>query len=208
MPSVSQVDIQSSTRGERMLNDAVFGVEPNRHLLYEAVRQYRANRRRGTHSTKNRAVVSGGGRKPWRQKGTGRARVGSIRTPLWKGGGTTFGPHTRDHSYRLPGKVQRGALRSALSLRALGGAMTVVNGFPLEAPSTKVFRSQLQELGIKGKILVVDVQPSRELTLSARNLPDVEIQSVAALHCYDVLAARHVVISENAVSRLEERLGQ
>jgi len=208
MPSVSQVDIASSTQGEKMLNDAVFGVEPNRHLLYEAVRQYRAGQRRGTHATKTRGLVSGGGRKPWRQKGTGRARVGSTRNPLWKGGGTTFGPHPRDYSYRLPGKVQRGALRSALSIRAIAGAMTVVKEFPLKAPSTKTFRNQLDGLGVSDRVLVVDVKPSPELTLSARNLPKVEVRSVAALHTYDVLAARHVILTEDAVARLEERLGQ
>jgi large subunit ribosomal protein L4 len=208
MPSVPLVDIASSTRSERMLNDDVFGVRPNHHLIYEAVRQFRAGRRRGTHATKSRALVSGGGKKPWRQKGTGRARVGSIRTPLWKGGGTVFGPHPRDHSFRLNGKVQRGALRSALSLRAEAGEMTVVAAFPLEVPSTKAFREQLDSLGLSEKILVVDVKPPRELVLSARNLPGVEIRSVAALSTYDVLAARHVVLSEEAVARLEEKLGK
>ena len=208
MPSVSQVDIASRSRGERMLNDAIFGVEPNRHLLYEAVRHYRASHRRGTHSTKTRAMVSGGGRKPWRQKGTGRARAGSIRSPLWKGGGTTFGPHPRDHSFRLPGKVQRGALRSALSLRAIAGAMTVVNEFPLKVPSTKTFRGHLDELGVSGRVLILDGKPSPELTLSARNLPGVKVLSAAALHTYDVLAASHIILSEDAVARLEERLGR
>jgi large subunit ribosomal protein L4 len=191
-----------------MLSEAVFGVEPNRHLLYEAVRQYRASLRRGTHATKGRALVSGGGRKPWRQKGTGRARVGSSRNPLWKGGGTVHGPQRRDYSYRLPGKVQRGALRSALSLRARKGQLTVVSGFPLEVPSTKTLKSQLAGLGVPEKVLVVDVKPSRELLLSARNLPRVEVQSVAALHTYDVLAARHILLTEDAAARLEERLGK
>jgi large subunit ribosomal protein L4 len=208
MPSVPLVDIASSTRSERMLNDDVFGVKPNRHLLYEAVRQFRASRRRGTHATKNRALVAGGGSKPWRQKGTGRARAGSIRTPLWKGGGTVFGPQPRDHSFRLNGKVQRGALRSALSLRAEGGDMTLVSAFALDAPSTKTFRAQLDGLGVREKVLVVDAKPSRELVLSARNLPGVEVRSVAALNTYDVLAARHVILSEEAVARLEEKLGK
>lgn len=208
MPSVARVDLASSSRSERELNDAVFGVPANRHLLYEAVRHYRAHHRRGTHATKNRALVSGGGRKPWRQKGTGRARVGSIRNPLWRGGGTVFGPHTRDYSYRLNGKVQRGALRSALSLRAGAGDMTIVAGFPLEAPSTKKFRAQLDVLGVAANVLIVDRTPSRELVLSARNLPGVEVRSVARLHTYDVLAARHVILSEEAVAGLEEKLAQ
>ncbi|MFQ5791545.1 MAG: 50S ribosomal protein L4 [Acidobacteriota bacterium] len=190
------------------MSDAVFGVQPNRHLLYEAVRQFRASRRRGTHATKNRAQVSGGGKKPWRQKGTGRARVGSIRNPLWRKGGAAFGPQPRDYSYSLPGKVQRGALRSALSIRAGEGAVTMVKGFLLEVPSTKAFRAQLEALGARDRVLVVDVKPSRELVLSARNLPGVEVLSVAGLHTYDVLAARHLVLSEEAAVLLEERLGR
>jgi large subunit ribosomal protein L4 len=206
MPNVPLVDFVSYARSERELPDSVFGVVPNRHLLYEAVRQYRASRRRGAHSAKTRAAVAGGGRKPWRQKGTGRARVGSIRTPLWRGGGVVFGPHPRDHSYKLPGKVQRGALRSALSLRADQGALTLLAGFKMETPSTKKFRAQLEELGARNKVLLVYVRPPRELVLSARNLPGVEVRSVAALKTYDVLAARHIILSEEAASRLEERL--
>jgi large subunit ribosomal protein L4 len=207
MPNVPLVDIASKSRGERMLSDTVFGVKPNRYLLYEAVRQFRAGQRRGTHSTKTRGLVSGGGRKPWRQKGTGRARVGSIRTPLWRSGGIVFGPQPRDHSFRLPGKVQRGALRSALSLRAGQGAVMVVSEFDLDAPSTKRLRTELDELGVTGRALLVDVRPNRELLLSARNLPGVEVRSVAALHTYEVLAARHVLLSEDAVTHLEQRLG-
>ncbi len=207
MPSVPLVDVATSSRSEKCLSDAVFGVKPNRHLLYEAVKHYRARQRRGTHSTKTRAAVSGGGAKPWRQKGTGRARVGSSRNPLWRKGGVAHGPRPRDHSFRLPGKVQRGALRSALSLRAGQNAVTLVNGFPLEAPSTRTFKSQLDGILSESKrLLVVDVRPSEALSLSARNLPFVEVRSVAALHCYDVLAAQHVVLSEEAASVLEERL--
>ncbi len=137
MPSVPMVDVASGSRSEKALSDAVFGVKPNRHLLYEAVKHYRAARHRGTHATKNRAAVRGGGAKPWRQKGTGRARVGSARTPLWRKGGTTFGPHPRDYSFKLNAKVQLGALRSALSLRVKEDGLTVVNELVLEKPSTK-----------------------------------------------------------------------
>lgn len=207
MPSVPRVDIASKSRGERELADAVFGVKPNRHLIYEAVRHFLAGRRRGTHATKTRGVVSGGGRKPWRQKGTGRARVGSIRTPIWRGGGTVFGPEPRDYSFKLPGKVQRGALRSALSLRATQGSVTVVKELALESPSTKRLKAQLDGLGLTSRVLLVDVKPSRELVLSARNLPSVDVRSVASLHTYQVLAARHVVFSEEAVTQLEQRLG-
>ncbi len=142
-----------------------------------------------------------------RREPDGRVWVASVR-PLWKGGGTVFGPQPRDYSYRLNGKVQRGALRSALSLRADEGALVLVAGFPLESPSTKKFRAQLDELEFTKKVLVVDVKPSRELVLSARNLPGVEVRSVAALHTYDVLAARHIALSEEAAARLEEKLGR
>jgi len=212
MPSAPLVDIASGNRGERPLSDAVFGVRPNPHLLYEAVRQFQAGLRRGTHATKTRAMVSGGGKKPWRQKGTGRAQVGSSRNPLWRKGGTAFGPQPRDYAYRLPGKIQRGALRSALSKRLSEGGLTVVTTLPLESPSTKTLRSQLKSIGVYEKekrvqkVLVVDVKPSRELVLSARNMPGVQVSSVAGLTTHAVLASRQVIISEAAVLRLEERL--
>ncbi len=211
MPSVPMVDVAGGSRGEKALSDAVFGVKPNRHLLYEAVKHYRAGQHRGTHATKTRGAVRGGGKKPWRQKGTGRARVGSARTPLWRGGGTVFGPQPRDHSYKLNGKVQRGALRSALSLRVQEGSLTVVNGLTMEKPSTKTLKGQLEEFGALRqyeRVLVVDEKPSEALYLSARNLERVEVRSVFALNTYDVLAARKVLISEEAAQSLEERLSR
>lgn len=207
MPTVPLVDIAGKNRSERTLSDTVFGVKPNRHLLYEAVKQFRAGQRRGTHATKTRGLVAGGGRKPWRQKGTGRAQVGSSRTPLWRGGGIVFGPQPRSYSFKLAGKVQRGALRSALSLQVSQGAVLVINDFDIEKPSTKRLRAQLDELGATKRTLLVDVKPNRELLLSARNLPGVEVRSVAALHTYEVLAARHVFLSEDAATHLEQRLG-
>lgn len=209
MATVPMVDVSGGSRGERSLADGVFGVAPNRHVLYEAVKHYRAERHRGTHATKNRALVSGGGKKPWRQKGTGRARVGSSRNPLWRKGGTVFGPQPRSYGFKLNGKVQRGALRSALSLRVKEEAVTVVNGLGPDKPSTKVLKGQLGELGVSpGSVLVVDVKPSEALTLSARNLPKVEVRSVAALHAYDVLAARRILLTEEAAASLEERLSR
>ena len=207
MPTVPLVDIAGKNRSERTLSDTVFGVKPNRHLLYEAVKQFRAGQRRGTHATKTRGLVAGGGRKPWRQKGTGRAQVGSSRTPLWRGGGVVFGPQPRSYSFKLAGKVQKGALRSALSLQVSQGAVLVINDFDIEKPSTKRLRAQLDELGATKRTLLVDVKPNRELLLSARNLPGVEVRSVAALHTYEVLAARHVFLSEDAATHLEQRLG-
>jgi large subunit ribosomal protein L4 len=209
MPSVPKVDVASGARSERSLAEAVFGVAPNRHLLYEAVKHYRAQLHRGTHATKNRALVRGGGKKPWRQKGTGRARVGSSRNPLWRKGGTVFGPQVREYGYKLNGKVQRGALRSALSLRVKEDAVTVVHGLGPDKPSTKALRGKLSDLGVlTGRVLLVEVKPSEALHLSARNLPKVEVRSVAGLHAYDVLAARKIVLSEEAASQLEERLAR
>lgn len=209
MPNVPVLDAASGSRGERVLSDDVFGVVPNRHLLYEAVKHYRALRHRGTHATKNRAAVSGGGKKPWRQKGTGRARVGSSRNPLWRKGGTVFGPEPRSYAFKLNGKVQRGALRSALSLRVKEDAVSVATGLDPEAPSTKTLKSRLEALGVfPGRVLVVDERPSEALYLSARNLPKVEVRSVASLHTYDVLAARRIVLSEAAAQKLEEKLAR
>ena len=209
MPSVPMVDVAAGSRSEKALSDAVFGVKPNRHLLYEAVKHYRAARHRGTHATKNRAAVSGGGAKPWRQKGTGRARVGSARNPLWRKGGITFGPHPRDYSFKLNAKVQIGALRSALSLRVKEEGLTVVNELVLEKPSTKTLKGQLEKLGVlPGRVLIVDLKPSDALYLSARNMRGVEVRSTKALHTYDVLEARTVVLSEEAAASLEVRLSR
>ncbi len=209
MPSVPMVDVASGSRGQKALTESVFGVAPNRHLLYEAVKHYRASLHRGTHATKNRALVSGGGKKPWRQKGTGRARVGSSRNPLWRKGGTVFGPQPRDYGFKLNGKVQRGALRSALSLRVKEDAVTVVHGLGPDKPSTKTLKGRLDDLGVlPGRVLLVEVKPSESLHLSARNLPKVEVKSVAGLHAYDVLAARKILLSEEAAAQLEERLSR
>lgn len=209
MPTVPMVDLEGGAPGEKALSDAVFGVDPNRHLLYEAVKHYRALTRRGTHSTKNRALVSGGGKKPWRQKGTGRARVGSSRNPLWRKGGTVFGPQPRDYGYKLNGKVQRGAVRSALSLKVAEGALSIVSSLAMDAPSTKTLAGRLREIGAEdGLVLLVDTKPSEALYLSARNLPRVEVRSVTALHTYDLLAARKILLSEEAASSLEERLSR
>jgi large subunit ribosomal protein L4 len=209
MPSVPLVDVASGSRGEEALAESVFGVSPNRHLLYEAVKHYRAGLHRGTHATKNRALVSGGGKKPWRQRGTGRARVGSSRNPLWRKGGTVFGPQPREYGFKLNGKVQRGALRSALSLRVKEDALTVVQGLGPDRPSTKALKGKLDGLGVlTGKVLLVEVKPSDALSLSARNLPRVEVRSVAGLHAYDVLAAKRIILSEEAAAQLTERLSR
>jgi len=207
MPNVPLVDVAAGSRSEKELSDAVFGVKPNRHVLYEAVKHYRSRQHQGTHATKNRAAVRGGGAKPWRQKGTGRARVGSSRNPLWRKGGTVFGPQPRDYSFKLNAKIQKGALRSALSLRAAEGAVTLAPGLAMETASTKTLKAHLEALEtLPARTLVIDVKPADALYLSARNLSRVEVRAVGSVTAYDVLHARKLVISEDAALSLETRL--
>ncbi|HET8645634.1 MAG TPA: 50S ribosomal protein L4, partial [Vicinamibacteria bacterium] len=184
----------------------VFAAAVNSHLVYEAVKQYRAGARRGTHMTKNRALVSGTGRKPWRQKGTGRARAGEARNPLWRHGGTVFGPVPRDYSYDIPRKARLAALRSALSQRVSEGALKVVDRFAIDAPKTRVLKGILGALGADGKTLLVDHRPSEALVLSGRNIPGLKIVDPGQVNVYDVLDCRTVLLSQDALSRLEERL--
>jgi large subunit ribosomal protein L4 len=200
------VDAENQQVREVALHPEVFGVRVNEHLLYEAVKHYRAGGRRGTHMTKNRALVAGTGKKPWRQKGTGRARVGEIRNPLWRHGGTVFGPVPRDYSYRMPAKARAAALRSALSKRAREGALLVVAGFPIDQPKTKALRGLLDKLGVVGKTTLVDHEPSDALVLSGRNLPDLNVVADTHLSVYDVLDCRNLLVSEQALDKLEERL--
>jgi len=181
-------------------------VRVNEHLLYEAVKQYRAGGRRGTHMTKNRALVSGSGKKPWRQKGTGRARVGEIRNPLWRHGGTVFGPTPRDYSYSMPKKARAAALRSALTQKLREGGFKVVEGFPLSAPKTKELKGILDRLGLNGKTVLVDHEPLEALVLSGRNIPELKVVDESHLTVYDVLDCRNLVVSQEALGRLEERL--
>jgi large subunit ribosomal protein L4 len=204
--SLEVVDAQNKKVGDVTLRPEVFGVRVNQHLLYEAVKQYRAGARAGTHATKNRALVSGSGRKPWRQKGTGRARVGETRNPLWRHGGTVFGPQPRDYSYRFPRKMRLAALRSALSQRVKDGAVKVIDRFEIEQPKTKALKGLLDGLGVTGKTLVVDHQPPANLVLSGRNIPHVKVVDDSHLNVYDVLDANTVLVSSEALSRLEEWL--
>jgi large subunit ribosomal protein L4 len=204
--SVAVYDVENKPVRETALSPEVFGVRVNEHLLYEAVKQYRAGARRGTHMTKNRALVSGSGRKPWRQKGTGRARVGETRTPLWRHGGTVFGPVPRDYSYTMPKKARAAALRSALSQRVREGALKVVEGFPMLAPKTKALKGVLDKLGIGGKAVIVDHEPTDALVLSGRNIPGLRVVNDSHLTAYDVLDCRTLVVTQEALSKLEERL--
>jgi large subunit ribosomal protein L4 len=205
-PKVPVVNAANETIREIQLSPDVFGAAPNPHLVYEAVKQHRAGARRGTHMTKNRALVSGTGKKPWRQKGTGRARVGESRNPLWRHGGTVFGPQPRDYSYTMPKKARAAALRVALSQRVVEGAVKVVDGLAVEEPRTKALKGLLATLGVAGKAVLVDHQPGRALVLSGRNLPDVRVIAESHLTAYDVMDCKHLVVTQEALDKLEERL--
>jgi len=204
--TVPVVNAANERVSDLVLHPEVFGVPVNEHLLYEAVKQYRANARSGTHATKNRALVSGSGRKPWRQKGTGRARVGEIRTPLWRHGGTVFGPQPRDYSYAMPRKARAAALRSALSQRVKEGAMKVVDHFDLAVPKTRELIAILGKLEVAGKTLLVDSKPTDNLVLSGRNIPGLKVVDPTQVNVYDVLDCRNLIVTQEALTRLEERL--
>ena len=205
-PKVAVVNAANQTVREIQLSPDVFAAKKSSHLVYEAVKQYRAGARRGTHATKNRALVSGTGKKPWRQKGTGRARVGEARNPLWRHGGTVFGPQPRDYSYTMPKKARAAALRAALSMRLAEGAVKVVEALGVEEPKTKLLAGVLAKLGVAGKAVVVDHEPADALVLSGRNLPGVKVVADSFLTAYDVMDCKHLVVTPAALDKLEERL--
>ena len=206
MASVDIKNLKNEVVGKLDLSDEVFGGPVNEGLLHDAVKQYLASQRSGTHKTKTRAEVSGSGRKPWRQKGTGRARVGEIRNPLWRKGGTVFGPQPRDYEYHLPRKMFRAALRSALALKLKENQINVIDAFVLENHKTKAFAQTLARLGFDRKVLVVDHQENPNLWLAARNLDDVNLIVNLQITPYQVLNARHVVFSKATIQALEEVL--
>lgn len=206
MPRVAVYDIQGNIVEEMELSPEVFEVEANPGLLHEVVRMYLARRRQGTADTKTRAEVSGGGRKPWRQKGTGRARQGSIRSPLWRHGGVVFGPHPRDYSYSMPKKALRVALRGALSAKVRDGEFKVVNELSLSEPKTKVMAGILRNLNLHKGALIVTANPDRNVWLGARNIPGVTVMDAASLNTYEVLKHPCVLATKDAVRKIEEVL--
>lgn len=206
MPVVDVFDLNNQKVGELELADEVFAAEVNEHLLYEAVRHYLACQRRGTAKTKTRGEVHGSGRKLWRQKGTGRARVGSIRSPLWRHGGTVHGPVPRDYSYRLPRKMLLGALRSALSAKLRDGELKVIRSFDLPDHKTRTMKAALERLQARKTVLVVDNDNNRNLILGSRNLPGVTLLSSRELTTYDLLGHEQVLLSEAAARKLSEGL--
>jgi large subunit ribosomal protein L4 len=200
------VNAQNENVGAIELSDAVFGSRVRADLIWESVVHEHAAKRRGTHMTKNRALVSGSGKKPWRQKGTGRARVGEIRNPLWRKGGTVFGPQPRSYDYALPRKVRRGALREALALKAQAGALVVVDALESEA-KTKAAAELLRRLGANGKTLVIDVAPDEGFAREARNLTDVRLVASSRLTARDVMDTTRVIATRAAMEKLQELLG-
>jgi large subunit ribosomal protein L4 len=206
MPSVDIVDLNGATVGSIELADAVFGAEVNNALLYEAVRQITAGQRSGTAATKTRHEVAGSGKKLWKQKGTGRARVGSIRSPLWRHGGTVHGPQPRSYAYKLPRKMVLGALRSALSAKLRDGELKVVQSFELSDHKTKGVRQVLDKLDVKRSVLLVEVGENRNLTLASRNLEGVKLVPTRDVNVYDLLRFKQVLLTEPAAKKLSEAL--
>jgi large subunit ribosomal protein L4 len=206
MATVDIKNLNNEVVGKLDLSDAVFAGPINEGLLNDAVKQYLASLRAGTHQTKTRKDVQGSGKKPWRQKGTGRARVGEIRNPLWRKGGTVFGPQPRDYEYHLPKKMFRAALRSALALKLKENQLNVVDAFSLADHKTKPLAQALTKLGFTRKVLVVDHLANPKLWLAARNMAEVDLIPSLQVTPYQLLNAHHVVFSKAAIEALEEVL--
>jgi large subunit ribosomal protein L4 len=206
MARVEVKNLEGTTVRELELSDAIFAAKPNQSLLWEATKAYLAGLRRGTHKTKSRGEVSGGGKKPWRQKGTGRARVGSIRSSLWRHGSIAHGPQPRDYSTKLNQKVLLGALRSALAAKYQEHKLTVIDEFKLSEPKTKALAGAFQKLELGKKVLVVDDAANHNLELSSRNIRGCDLVRHHVVHPYDVLSHDRLLISEGALKRLQERL--
>ncbi len=198
-------DIEKKKVAEVELNDAIFGAEVNEATIHDVVKMQLASRRSGTHATKGRSDVSGGGKKPWRQKGTGRARSGTSRSPIWRGGGIVFGPQPRDYSYSVPKKVRKKALISVLSMKVKEEKMTVLQNFPMETISTKAFKKVVDLFGLKKTLFVID-QDNAVLMKSSRNLRNVKMIRSEGLNVYDVLNYEHLVLLEPSIKKIEGAL--
>jgi large subunit ribosomal protein L4 len=208
MATVDVKNLKNEVVGKLDLADAVFGGPINEDLMHQAVKQYLASHRSGTHKTKTRAEVQGSGKKPWRQKGTGRARVGEIRNPLWRKGGTVFGPQPRDYEYHLPRKMFRAALRSALAFKLKEKQLNVIDAFSLDDHKTKPLVEALTGLGFSRKVLIVDHQENQNLHLASRNIKEVELIPNLQITPYHLLNAQHVVFSKAAIQALQEVLSK
>ncbi len=208
MPTVEVKNLKNESVGEIELRDEIFGVPLNEGLIYDAVKNYLANQRQGTVATKTRGQVRGSGKKLWKQKGTGRARVASLRSPLWKGGGNVHGPQPRDWTSEMPRKMKRGALKSALSERLREGNLVVVDGFDLENHKTKTFVSVAQSFGWDKKTLIIEIEPKNNLLISSRNIPGIKVTSGVNVNIYDVLYHEKIVFTRDAINALQEKLSK
>lgn len=206
MPQVALYNQQGAQVGEIVLNEAIFGIEPHKQAMFDAVIMQRASMRQGTHKTKTRTEVRGGGRKPWKQKGTGRARQGSIRAPQWRGGGIVFGPVPRSYAYKLNKKVRHLALKSALATKVVENEIVVLDQLVFEAPKTKQMINVLGALNVTSKALVVTAEENAAVELSTRNIPGVKVLTVSQLNVLDLLDATKLVITQDAVKKIEEVL--
>lgn len=204
MPKVNVYNQLGEVVGDIELNEAIFGVEVNEHVVYEVVKNHLANRRQGTQSAKTRAEVRGGGRKPWRQKGTGRARQGSIRAPQWKGGGVVFAPKPRSYRYSVPKKVRRLAMRSVLTSKVLEGELRILDALTIDAFSTKKAKEILKNLNLETKTIIVLPEGNEKIVKSFANLPKVETVVVDYMNVYDLLRFDNLVIVKDALSKIEE----
>lgn len=205
--TVDVVNRENQKIGTVSVSDEVFGGRVKTDLIHESVVRANAADRRGTHATKSRGLVSGSGKKPWRQKGTGRARVGEIRNPLWRKGGTVFGPKPRSYEYQLPKKVEKGALRAALAAKIQGGSLVVVDALIASEIKTRAAAGMLEAIGVSGKALLVDVRPDDNMALSVRNLPGVVLLPSNRITARDVADTRTVVVTQAALEKLEAALG-
>jgi len=208
MAEIEVKNLANEVVGRLELSDDVFGAELNEPLIWEAVKHYADSRRKGTAATKTRADVSGSGKKLWRQKGTGRARIGSVRSPVWRHGGTVHGPQPRSYAYRFPRKKLRGALRSALSARLGEQRLTVVESLALDTPRTREFLKTVRTLGGTGRVLVVDSGENRNLTLSSRNAADVKLVPGSGVNIYDVVNSNSLIFTRQAILEVQEVLSR
>lgn len=206
MPKVALYNQNGSTAGDIELNASVFGIEPNESVVFDAILMQRASLRQGTHKVKNRSEVRGGGRKPWRQKGTGRARQGSIRSPQWRGGGVVFGPTPRSYSYKLPKKVRRLAIKSVLSSKVNDNNIIVLEDLTLDTAKTKEMAAILKGLSVEKKALIVTVDANEAVALSARNIPGVTVVEANGINVLDVVNHEKLLITKAAVEKVEEVL--
>lgn len=206
MPTVELLKQDGTSTGDVTLNDSVFGIEPNNNVVFDVVTNQRNSQRQGTHAVKNRSAVRGGGKKPWRQKGTGRARHGSTRSPIWRGGGVVFGPTPRSYGYKVPRKSRRLAIKSVLSQKVLDNELIVVDTLELDAPKTKDFRAILNNLEVDSKVLVVLDSDNETVQKSARNLPNVKVVSSDNVSVLDVVAHDYLLLTQTALEDLEGAL--